>query len=182
MKQVLLTLGIAVGVVVVLVSTILAELYFNMTIWLSVGVGITVISFFLYKYSLDREVRESARAEKERLKTLMRDGIRVVVDLSKCGMKSSSHHAEKKGVDYLNEMEAVDIIFDAGENKEAQTTIHTVLVYKHRLESGKIFKFYGPTSKDKRTLEILCTMQKQTTLYFDRNDPEVYHFDLGFLD
>jgi hypothetical protein len=85
-------------------------------------------------------------------------------------------------LDYLDETQAIDIIFDSGENEEPQTTIHTVLVYKHRLESGKIFKFYGPTSKDKRTLEILCTMQKETTLYFDRNDPEVYHFDLKFLD
>ena len=182
MKQILLTFGITLGLVVVLISTILAELFYNVTIWVSAGVGVIVISLLLYKYSRTREVSRLARTKRERLKTLIRDGVRVIVDLSKCEMKSSSHRTEKKGMDYLDEMGAVDVIFDSTENEEQQTIIHTVLVYKHRLESGKIFKFYGPTSKDKRTLEILCTMQKQTTLYFDRNDPEVYYFDLRFLD
>jgi hypothetical protein len=181
MKQVLLVLGIILGLIVIAISTILGGLYFNGTLWISAGVGIILISFSLYKYLSSREAAELARGEQERLAKLMNDGVRVIVDLSKCEMKSSSYHMENKGLDYLNEMEAVDIIFDSGE-KEQQTTIHTVLVYKHRLQSGKMFKFYGPTSKDKRTLEILCTMKKQTTLYFDRNDPEVYYFDLRFLD
>jgi hypothetical protein len=164
------------------ISIILAEVFYTITIWLLVVSGVAVIFLLLYKYSSNHEVHGLATAERERLKALMRDGAKVVVDLSKCEMKSSSHHMEKSGLDYLDETQAIDIIFDSGENEQAQTTIHTVLVYKHRLESGRIIKFYGPTSKDKRTLEILCTMQKQTMIYFDRNDPEVYHFDLAFLD
>lgn len=165
-----------------LISTILAKFYFNDIIWFSVGIGIILISFLLNRYSSNRETRERARAQEERLARLITDGVKVVVDLSKCEMKSSSHHTEKKGLNYLDETEAIDIIFDSGENEKPETISHTVLVYRHRLESGKIFQFYGPTSKDKRTLEILCTMQKHTTLYFDRDDPKMYYFDLKFLD
>lgn len=57
------------------------------------------------------------------------------------------------------EFDALDLFFDSGENHEPPTITQTVLIYKHR-----------------------CAMEKQTALYYDRNHPGIYYFDLEFLD
>jgi prepilin signal peptidase PulO-like enzyme (type II secretory pathway) len=182
MKNFLIMMGIMVGVLVTLASAILLQIYANAIFGIIIGTGLVATSFWAYKYLSYRETMELAKLDEQRLKTLIDMGTRVTVDLSKCKMRSSSYHVEKKGLDYLNEMEAIEIIFDTEENAKPEAVIQTVLIYAHRLSSGKIIKFNGPTSKDKRTLEMLCAIQKHTTIYFDPNDPKVYYFDLAFLE
>ena len=64
MKQVLVTLGVVFGLVVILISTILEELYFNFIVWIAAGVGIVLTSVSLYIYSFNRETRRLRRQAK----------------------------------------------------------------------------------------------------------------------
>ncbi len=159
----------------------MGQLYLNIYAWLAIGVTVVIIGFWYFKNSSEREIKELKNEWDERIEKLIKEGNKITVDLSKCEIRSSSQQTEKKDLDYLDETEAIDIILNSGENLKQRTIAHSTLVYKHESDNGQIFKFYGSTNKDKSTLELLCAMQKTTTLYFYRNDPEVYYFDLKFL-
>jgi hypothetical protein len=182
MKDHLLVLGIITGFIVMLPATLAEPVLFNDMIWISSGVGIILASFGLYRFSSQRGKIETDRQEEKRLKKLIKHGVKVVVDLNKCEMRASSYHIEGKGYDYLDEMEGLFIILDSGKNEKQTTVTQTVLIYHHKMDNGKTITFYGPTEKDKRTLEIRCAMQGTTTIHFDKNDPGIYYFNLSFLE
>jgi hypothetical protein len=115
-------------------------------------------------------------------KDLKNNGMKIIVDLTTCEIQTGTFKKEKEEISYLDELGGIDILLDAGKMPEPDQYEQSVLIYKHKTTSGKTVKFYGPTSKNKKTLEILCVMQKETTLYVDRNDYDHYYFDLEFLE
>ena len=113
---------------------------------------------------------------------LIATGVRLPVDLSRCKIVSSHNHIPEREIMIMNESVALEMILDSGDEVGPKDEHYSVLVYEHLLESGKTIKFYGHTSRDKKTLEILCAIQKATFIYLDKNDPKSYYFDLRFLD
>jgi hypothetical protein len=169
-------------VTITLLSTIIGQAYINTAFWILVGLGTTIACIWLIRHSSDRETDKIKNEGNKRLRKLIKDGIKLTVDLSECEIISNGQQIEQRGLDYLDETEAIDIILNSGQNQKQAFITQSSLVYKHKSDTGQIIKFYGPTNKDKGTLQILCAIQKSTSIYLDKYDPEIYYFDLRFLD
>jgi hypothetical protein len=181
-KDEITIIGIISGLIIFLVSAILGQVYFNTIFWICTGIAIIVGSLAFFKHTSGREMKEIEKEENKRLAQLMQNGRKITVDLSKCKIRTTSQNVERNEPDTWDEGQVIGIVLDSGGYGKHEENGFSTLIYKHKLDSGEVVKFYGPTAKDKKTLEILCTMQKSTVIYFDRNDPEVYYFDLRFLD
>lgn len=167
------------GLVIALFSGILGYVIFSTFIWIILGVAISIIGFIFLTH-LESNTTSAAQLYNEHVQRLKRIGDRIEVDLRKCKIRSSSLTAPKKQLDYLDALEGISIMVDVEHAHDKME--HSVLIYQHQLPSGKYITLYGPTNKDKETLSLLCTLQKKSVIYLDKEDPTNYYFDLEFIN
>lgn len=149
-------------------------------IWSLVLIAFIITSLWFYRFFVKREAASDALAEKERMEKLMNEGIKVVVDLNACEIRAGSFMLEQ--ADPINDVDAMDALVGVNRPEETQKIDQTVLIYNHTLENGDTIRFIGPTLKEKKTVQLLCAMHGTTAVYYDRNNPQAYYFDLRFLD
>jgi len=174
---------ITLGLIVILISGILGQIYFNPIFWQVSGVSLILASLLLLRQKRSGNSKENPEGLWEKQVNYLRNnGEKIVIDLRKCKIRSGSFHRPKKELDYLDETSVVDILLSEPQHSKSENIEHSVLIYRHTLPTGKTIIFYGPTDKDKKTLLILCEMQKSTSIYVDKNNLAMYYFDLEFLD
>ena len=174
---------ITLGLIVILISGILGQIYFNPLFWQVSGVGLILVSLRFLRQRGSRNPKEkSEELWEKQVNNLRNNGEKIVIDLRECKIRSGSFQKSKKELNYLDETSVFDILLSEPQPDESQSLEHSVLIYKHTLPNGKKKNFYGPTEKDKKTLLILCEMQISTSIYMDKNDPSIYYFDLEFLE
>jgi hypothetical protein len=101
---------------------------------------------------------------------------KIIVDLEKCYLLSSESPVESFAPD-INEPWSSASDPEMYEHDPQKSIHHTIIVFE---KDGT--KFYsGPVDKDKTTLQYYLINKKQTTIYYDLNDPRNYFFDLSFL-
>jgi hypothetical protein len=111
---------------------------------------------------------------------LKQTGIRVPVDLTKCKIISNNWTIQKP------EKTNQTILFNeiTGNSHENQLTTDATLsrIQFTTLVNGHEKTFTSPTiAKDRTTLHFLCEIQKETSIYIDRDNSKYYFFDLDFL-
>ena len=149
-------------------------------IWSLVIIAFILTSLWFYRFFVKRETASDTLAEEERMEKLMKEGVKVAVDLNECEIRAGSVMLEDS--EHINDVDAMDALVGVDRPAETQTINQTVLIYNHTLENGDTIRFVGPILKEKKTVQLLCAMQGTTAIYYDRNNPQVYYFDLRFLN
>ncbi len=152
------------------------NLYFLIMGGLIAGVGLLVVTLISNKE--EKTASDTYNAWKEKL---IRNGLKVEVDLDKVEIKSASYReeiiSENAG---FNRYEALDGMIRK-DNREFNNVEQSVLVYETEVHGNKK-KFYSPLiPKDETTLQLLLGSQKKTSIYLDRLNDENYFFDIEFL-
>jgi hypothetical protein len=123
---------------------------------------------------------------------LKTDGDRIPVDLNNCDIRShdyrepkAAHGAENLLVDLTvnSEFRALMNHLDDPGGTGMQNVQQSVIVFSHvNPKTGTTERFLSPIiAKDKITLSFYLDRQKQTSLYIDKSNRNLYYFDLDFL-
>lgn len=171
---------IGAGFLIALTSGILAYLFLWQWLWLLVASLLMVAGYVAIKRGSNSEDQKDEASSLRHIDRLKRKGTRVLVDLSQCKIVSSRFTQPEKDIDYLDELEAVTLMTEAGSYREPSIEC-AALVYQHTFPSGRKRKFYGNTHLDAKSLEIKCVTQGTTTLFMNPSKPGDYYFDLEFL-
>jgi hypothetical protein len=101
----------------------------------------------------------------------------MIIDLEKCYLLNSEKPVEKFTPDINNPWSSA-LDPEMYEHDTQKSIRHTVIVFE---KDGR--KFYSvAVNKDKTTVEFYLITKKQTTIYYDVNNPGNYFFDLPFLE
>jgi hypothetical protein len=101
---------------------------------------------------------------------------KMTIDLERCYLLSSEEPVEPFTPD-INRPYSSALDPEMYEHNTQKSTYHTIIVFE---KDGQ--KFYSdPVNKDKTTVEYYMITKKQTTIYYDLNNPGNYFFDLTFL-
>lgn len=143
-----------------------------------IGTIILLTGLIPYLVLLRKEEINGNKLYKDWKDKLVKDGLKILVDLSKVKIKSNSYSQEVERVP--TKYEGLDEL--AGIDRRIFTNINEcVIVYDIDIK-GKRLKFTSDIiHKDKVTLEFLLLDKKTTELYIDKSDYENYFFDFEFL-
>jgi hypothetical protein len=181
--RIILLLGlITVGLILLLISGVLGQIYLTPRFWQITGILVILFSLVLLRQKRSRNSNEKSKGLwEQQVDHLRKNGEKILIDLRKCKIRTSSFQRSENRVDYLDETSVIDILLRDTKVNRSDRITHSVLTYRHTLPNGKRITFYGPTEKDKNTLRILCEIQKTTFIYMDKIDPSLYYFDLEFI-
>jgi hypothetical protein len=102
---------------------------------------------------------------------------KMIIDLENCHLLSSEKTAESFTAD-INHPYSSASDPEMYEQDTQKNTWQTIIVFE---KDGKKY-FSEPVNKDKTTLKYYMITKKQTTIYYDLNNPDNYFFDLSFLE
>jgi hypothetical protein len=140
--------------------------------------------------ALDRSMQKQIEETIYHLKV---NGERIRVDLSQCEIKEHTYTEERQRYGHENELLTFDferqiqawnaVGGDGGRNvKQVQVTQSVVVFYRKNTLSGETEKFVSRViPKDKVTVAFYLDEQRETTLFVDKTNRELYYFDLDFL-
>lgn len=152
---------------------------FQVASWVIGIIGFGMIFFVLKsgKKDIDKEIA----AWKENLKL---NGEKIFVTLPECEIKENFYFEEVDRVHSSSAQSYNAMIGQDYRNVEKQSRYATVIIYNYlNPKTGESKKFISPViQKDKISLGFLLSEKKETIIYADRNDPNIYFFDLDFLD
>lgn len=129
----------------------------------------------------------------ETLYHLKVNGERIRVDLSQCEIKERSYVEERQRYGHENELLTFDFerqiqVLNAlgGGNsrnvEQVQVTQSVIIFSRQNPLSGEMERFVSRIiPKDKVTVAFYLEEQRETTLFVDRTNRELYYFDLDFL-
>ena len=120
--------------------------------------------------------KSMSRREKKQVPPYHYTG-KMIIDLEKCHMLSSETPVEPFTPD-INRPYSSALNPEMYGYDTQKSIYHTIIVFG---KDGKKFYSY-PINKDKTTVEYYMITKKQTTIYYDHNNPDNYFFDLSFLD
>lgn len=154
---------------------------FNFYIF-SFGLVLSVVSGLI----LWIQIKWGTKVEKPLINTeinrLKTNGHKIVVDLLECEIKSNNWASE--GPRYENDK--IQMLNAVGGDPELNVKYVDNMVSKILYKTefmGKEYDFISRSySKDVHTLRMLLDIQKNTNIYLDKNNSNIYYFDLEFLD
>ncbi len=154
---------------------------YNLYFWIC---GLLLFSIgFLTNILLDRKGATTKNNEYEiRKENLIKNGLKIEVDLSKVEIKSSDYREQiiDNGYSELSTYKALDAL-TGKDNREYNDIKESILIYQVQVVEDN-FKFYSPViPKDAITLQFLLNNQKKTFIYQDKLDKNNYFFDIEFL-
>lgn len=145
----------------------------NLTL-LILSVAFGAIGWFWFKSETDKAVEEIEEDELQTKRVLMENGHRIKVDLKKTILKSNSYVVQV----YVKDKRKTSYI-QANSAKTAD-------VYQSRIgvEIGdsEIIYWSPIIDNDETTIRMKMALQEFTWLYIDKEDPEVFYFDISFLE
>lgn len=157
---------------------------------LSVIIGLIGI-ILLFTIPPDSKLREQKQLNAliDQLKT---NGATLKVDLTKCTILENSYteaHNSRALFEAMDSGELKNIlpdndnaVIDKTTKAKLENITLSIIVYEAEV-MGEKRKFYSQViHKDKATLMFLLEAQKQTILYYDKNNPSRCYFILDFLD
>lgn len=139
-------------------------------------VGIGMISTILIKKKEEKEMTSEYESWKQRL---IRDGIKINVDLNNVLIKSNNYREEIIDAEY-NRYKALDNMVGR-DNREFTNVNDSVVVYETEVFGNKKTFYSPPIAKDKISLQLLLSARQTTHIFADRVDQKNYFFDLEFL-
>jgi hypothetical protein len=152
---------------------------FNLYIF---GTGVLLIVIPTIAYFIIEKTNDKKIPNAKRVKDLKVTGIKIPVDLTKCIVRSNNWTTEEERYDiprvaFLNEISG-----HSDKNVEMVESNLSRIEYSCDF-NGKRTTFLSPLiGKDKITTTILIEMQKETSIYVDRDDNRYYYFDLEFIN
>jgi hypothetical protein len=149
-------------------------------IWNLGGILILLIGFWLIKKVVsrkDKEMEEEIVREKENFKQNVE---KILVNFDNCKIKSNNY-TEQIEKDKNYRVKTLDALYDSSKIIEYIEVNSAIIEYETKI-NGKNVKFYSPTiNKDEITLRFYLAKQKETYIYFDKENINNYYFDTEFL-
>jgi len=151
------------------------------------GLACFIVGLIILLTSPKNSENNALAAAENYIKELKQNGNQLKVDLDLCELKQNDYYEETdyyKNASDAELMLAADYVYLYNKLKfqDAETHIYqTVAIYKTNFK-GKETTFVSPTiRKDKTNLLFKFEIQKNTTIYVDKNDPAKYYFDIDFV-
>ncbi|NVN94207.1 MAG: hypothetical protein HXX18_02865 [Bacteroidetes bacterium] len=164
---------------------------FPFLFWI-IGIAMFIGGWALLRFT--PTIKESKENEKIKIliNQLIENGEKIIVDLSKCDIKTNNYTEEQSNYGGRNDITTLDIERniqawnalggDSIKNTKIVEVYQSVLVYKNQ-HDGNIETFISRViNKEKTTLMFKLVDKKETILYIDKNDRSRYYFDLEFLN
>ena len=176
--------------IVLMVIGVLAYLFFRKyhgdlisypILWYFAAIIIFLIGARLFiksKIRKEEKLEESYKAEIAKLKET---GNKLGVDFRDCEIVTSNYFKEvPQGSNY--EIQAWDTLYDNSRTVRNVEISQSRVIYKYK-EPEKETIFVSPIiNKDKITLSFLLDKHKATTIFIDKDNKNIYYFDLEFLN
>jgi len=153
------------------------------------GILLLIASFLLIKAANRAMIKTKSKKRKTRRKAKTIAPSQAIektkVDLTKCQIIENKYFEEKEIYNNYGpelQIKFLNAISDSSKNIKTIEKNQSVFIYQ-QIVKDSLKKFYSPViKKDKTTLHFLLEKQKSTFLYYYKNNPEDYWFDLDFLE
>ncbi len=150
------------------------------------GIVFFILGFLLLRKTPTVKENEVIEKANQLITNLKTNGHKIMIDLDSCVVKENKYFEEPdyyKNTSNLELFTAMDMIYlyhkfktQASDNRKHQSVAIYNTVYQ-----GKEQKFISPViPNDRSHLLILFSIQKTTSLYIDKNNPDNYYFDMEF--
>ena len=149
-------------------------------LWLVASIILFALGLLLYIFSKPKALKELEKSYHSEFKRLVEHGEQITVDLKQCKIVSSNYTEElprssSERIQWLDSLSSNNTLTEQVEFNQTQV-IYTL----DDLTGTRVF--ISPViEKDKATLSFLLDLQRETTIYVDVQNPEIYYFDLSFL-
>lgn len=164
------------------------------TIFWIIGLFFFVSGFYILKNESKIIMFYRNREQKKILSNLVKHGNRIIVDLRKCEIKSNSFlnaevEDEKDEVSFirffadpgiLKSISSIDYFLNNYDNGKQKN--YSVIIFRSTYLGEKRMFISQLIEKDKITLSIKMNLQKEINLYIDKQDKNLYAYDLTFLE
>ena len=144
--------------------------------YISIVIGIIA---FIYYQIIRVKVSGKTQVAQKRLENIMATWTKLKVHLSECTVKSNNYSHEV--VIESGRAAAINSAFGRGiDNVKVENVFQTVLqCTKVNPNDGQKYTFNSCIiNKDKKTIEIYCTLDKTVDLYINPINGEEYYFDI----
>ncbi len=146
------------------------------------GVGLVIIpGGLLYLYDWYDSRPRSGKERPRMLSELKTTGREIKVDLTRCKIKSNSWTVVKERNRGGYKDQAITALIDPELNVQHVRFESSIVEYSTTVDGRRRIFRSPPISRDKQTLHFLLEVQKETSIYIDRDMPRYYYFDLEFL-
>ena len=159
------------------------------TLLFFLGLIILLIGIWLQFSGKSKDERILKSKMQEEINRLKQTGRIVNVDFKDCEIESNNYYNEISKTDnYIMpdrikyKIQAWDSIFDSGNAVENVEINQSRIVYKDKNSNTNETYVSGIISKDKITLSFYLDKFEKTKIYVDKDDKELYYFDLEFLN
>ncbi|HEY5747586.1 MAG TPA: hypothetical protein VIU12_16035 [Chryseolinea sp.] len=147
-------------------------------VFFAVGASL-VVPVLIVLYIEFNKVRKTEASGRNNLAAFKKNSTPINVDLSQCtvvGNTWTQIREEKTDKEILFN----ELIGDSFENRDTDHVTVSRITYTTTHQGQRRTFTSPPVAKDKTTLLMLLTMQKETNIYIDP-DGQYYYFDLEFL-
>ena len=155
------------------------------------GFALFIIGIVLIRKTPTLKEQRDTKILNNEIKNLILSGEKIKIKLSDCTIKENNYveEVDKYGsgnylttLDIERNIQAVNSILSNIGNAEKIHVFQTVLIYTVDI-NGKIIKFSSRILPyDRINLLFKLDKQKETILYVDKKNREMYYFDLDFLN
>jgi hypothetical protein len=144
--------------------------------------GVLLIAVPITIFIIIERLTDRKRPDVKHLRNLKLTGIKILVDLTKCKVKSNSWTTEIEKYDnprilFLNEVSG-----HSDKNIERIESNISRVEYTCDFNGKRRTFLSSAIAKDNITLKILLEIQKETVIYIDRYNSRYYYFDLDFIN
>lgn len=190
-KRIIAYLLLGLGaVILIFFSEYKGTFTFSSFVYVLTGLLLEVSGGILLRRDQSRKGSLDRKEQQQLIGELKRSGRQIKVNLSHCEVKENSYIEEREKYGTENyfatsgierNIQALNALTDETRNVQRVQVNQAVLIYHHE-EEGQSRRFVsGVLPFERTTLLMKLVLQKETTLYIDREDPSKYYFDLEFL-
>ncbi|RAW01728.1 hypothetical protein [Pseudochryseolinea flava] len=154
---------------------------FQLTLFLT-GVLLLLTSGAIIFLTIARESGDGVDTHASIIQHLKKDGLQIDVDLTQCKVFSNGWTEREEKYDNMPRVAFMNAVSGNSESNFQEINVNqSVIVYATSIQ-GKTTTFVSPAiAKDKATLMMLLEMQRNTLLYVDPANHNIFYFDLAFL-
>lgn len=156
--------------------------------WLIIVMLVLAIAGFVYalvkRFRKKNDQSDSERNESVKLPAppLKQWNEKITVSFSNCEVINNNYF-EEETISSDHTVQFYDGLNDDGQSNTTRVEVNQSMIVFRHVVNGKPFRFVSPMLPfDRVTLLWKLEMRKETTLYYDKENPRNFYFDLRFLE
>ncbi len=140
-----------------------------------IGVAIVSIVTALFKYKKANKAYKS-------LAYLKNTGHKIFINLEDCELKTREYYDKEPSDEMPSRVEIMDSLYNPNQSYEGVHKVVSVLIYRHTSPTGQKVEFRSELIEmPAERIRFAMEKNKKTTIYVDKNNRNLYYFDISFL-